>query len=179
MKVRLLVPLALSATALVACGHTGTPGSTPGATNADGGNASGDFCTIAQKVVNDQQGVADAIRAITLNTVSGPDMATPAGWAQRQTLATDAVNVAQSLIADYAAGDPLITDPAVVTSWDQMSQFYSDSVLAANQAVLAAPDEATYTTTNTGGSLTVAPTAAQIAVQTYITGQCGFLSPAR
>ncbi len=179
MKTRFLFPLALSASFLAACSSGGSLGTSPDTPNTGGGGitASGDWCVVVQSLVNDQQAVADTLRGISANTVSGPDIATPEGWTMRQSLATTAVNAAEALIGDYAASRAGITDPAVVSDWDEMSQFYQDSVLAANQPILAAPDEATYTANNTGGGLTVAPTAAQLAAQTYIIAQCGYLTP--
>lgn len=174
MNIRTLAPVALSSLLLAACTPGGTP--TPGATtNGETPDASGDFCVIAQSVVNHQQDVADALRAISTNSVSGIDMGTAEGWAVRQQLSTDAIAAANSLIADYAAGDPLISDPTVVTAWDSVSQFYSASVVVGNQRILDAPDQTTFLTSGDSEALPSTPVDSQVAVQNYITDNCGFL----
>jgi hypothetical protein len=166
------------ALALSGCGpHPSSTASAAGTPQASGGTPASDFCVVAQNIVTDQDGVATAVRNIAKNTVSGPDMGTAEGWANRQALAQAAIDATDALLDQYRAAVPLITDPAVSGPVIQMSQFYEDSVLKANQKILNFSDQASYITSGDDGSLTAAPTAAQVAVQTYITDNCGFLRP--
>ena len=181
MKRNHLPPLAtvMFALALSACGpHASSTspaaGGTPQASGGAGGSA---FCVVAQKIVTDQDGVAAATRAIIANTASGADMGTAAGWANRQTLAQAAIDATNALIDQYHAAVPLMSDPNASGSVIQMAQFYEDSVLKPNQKILNFSDQASYINSGDDGSLTAAPTAAQVAVQTYITAQCGYLRP--
>jgi hypothetical protein len=183
MKRLVLAPLAAVtlALALSACGPNGSTTSTspvtsgsPRASAAASGSA---FCVVAQKIVTDQKGVAGAIRAIATNTVSGPDMGTAAGWANRQALAQAAIDATNALLDQYHAAVPLISDPSASGAVIQMAQFYENSVLKSNQKILNFSDQASYITSGDSGSLTAAPTAAQVAVQTYVTAQCGYLRP--
>ena len=181
MKRHTLAPFAAVAfvLALGACGphQSSTSSAAPGSTQASGGAGGGAFCAVAQKIVTDQDAVAAATRAIISNTVSGPDMGTAAGWANRQTLAQGAIDATNALLDQYHAAVPLVTDPTASGSVIQMAQFYEDSVLKPNQKILNFSDQATYINSGDDGSLTAAPTAAQVAVQTYITAQCGYLRP--
>jgi len=181
MKRHTLAPFAAVAfvLALGACGphQSSTSSAAPGSTQASGGAGGGAFCAVAQKIVTDQDAVAAATRAIISNTVSGPDMGTAAGWANRQTLAQGAIDATNALLGQYHAAVPLVTDPTASGSVIQMAQFYEDSVLKPNQKILNFSDQATYINSGDDGSLTAAPTAAQVAVQTYITTKCGYLRP--
>ena len=78
---------------------------------------------------------------------------------------------------EHHAAVPLMSDPNASGSVIQMAQFYEDSVLKPNQKILNFSDQASYINSGDDGSLTAAPTAAQVAVQTYITAQCGYLRP--
>jgi hypothetical protein len=181
MKRTNLAPLAAATIvlALSACGPnpSSTSSAAPGTPRASGGTGDGAFCAIAQNIVTDQDAVAGATKAIITNTVSGPDMGTAAGWANRQALAQAAIDATNALLDQYRAAVPLITDAGVSGSVIQVAQFYEDSVLKSNQKILNFSDQASYLNSGDDGSLTAAPTAAQVAVQTYITTECGYLRP--
>jgi hypothetical protein len=164
------------ALALTACGPNPSSSSSqpPGEPQASGAS---DFCVVAQNIVTDQDAVATAIREIATNTVSGPDMGTAEGWANRQALAQKAIDAANALIDQYRAAVPLVTDPAVSGALIQAAQFYEDSVLTGNQKILNFSDQASYITSGDDGALTTAPTSAMVTVQTYTNDQCGFLQP--
>jgi len=127
MKRHTLAPFAAVAfvLALGACGphQSSTSSAAPGSTQASGGAGGGAFCAVAQKIVTDQDAVAAATRAIISNTVSGPDMGTAAGWANRQTLAQGAIDATNALLDQYHAAVPLVTDPTASGSVIQMAQF--------------------------------------------------------